>query len=84
MRKDNLTNKPGPRTRLDFTCYDILAQIGDQKALETLGDSVVHVYILENSIKKGVTTPKDMHNRKRDHGKNLTLNQIAEKIQLQT
>jgi len=83
LRKDNLATKSGPRTRSVFNNRVLLEQIGDQTALETLGDSVVHVYILENSIKKGVKSRKDMHNNKRDHGKNLALNKIAKNKQLQ-
>jgi len=83
LRKDNITNKPGTKTRFDFTSQDILMQIGDQTALETLGDAVVHVYILEKQIKKGATRREEMHNQKRDYGKNLSLNKIAENIQLQ-
>lgn len=83
LRKDNFSTKPGKKTRLYFPDPDILVQIGDQTALETLGDAVVDVYILENTIKKGATSRQDMHNRKRDYGKNLTLIKIAKKFQLQ-
>jgi len=83
LRKDNISTKLGKRTRLHFENPDVLMQIGDQTALETLGDAVVDVYILENTIKKGATSRQHMHNRKRDYGKNLTLIKIAKKIQLQ-
>jgi len=83
LRKDNFTNKPGTRTRRDFPSQDLIMQIGDQTTLETLGDAVIHVYILENSIRKGAKNREDMHTRKRDYGMNVTLDRVATKIRLQ-
>ena len=83
FRKDNITNKPGTRTRLDFPSRDMIMQIGDQTALETLGDAVIHVYILENRIENGAKSREDMHIQKMDYGKNVTLTKVAKKIRLQ-
>ncbi len=52
LRKDNFTTKPGKKTRINFPDPDILTQIGDQTSLETLGDAVIDVYILENTKRR--------------------------------
>jgi dsRNA-specific ribonuclease len=83
MRKDNLETKSGTRTITDFPSPESRTQLGDQTALETLGDAVINVYLLENQIAKGARTREEMHNQKRDYGKNLSLKKIAEKIKLQ-
>lgn len=83
MRKDNLATKPGTRTIMEFPSLESRIQLGDQKALETLGDAVIYVYLLEKQIEKGARSQEEMHNQKREYGKNLSLNQIAEKMKLQ-
>lgn len=83
MRKDNLETKPGTRTLTDFPSLESRNQLGDQTALETLGDAVINVYLLKKQIEKGARSREEMHNQKRDYGKNLSLNKIAEKIKLQ-
>ncbi len=82
MRTDNILGKPGTRTIRDFTSQEKIRGIGDQTALETLGDSIIDVYILEDTINKGASKREHMHNRKRDFGKNVAINRVAEKIQL--
>ena len=83
MRKDNLATKPGTRTVIEFPSLESRIQLGDQTALETLGDAVIYVYLLEKQIQKGARSREEMHNQKRDYGKNLSLNKIAENIKLQ-
>jgi len=83
MRKDNIATKPGTRTVIEFPSLESRIKLGDQTALETLGDAVIYVYLLENQIQKGARSREEMHNQKRDYGKNLSLNKIAENIKLQ-
>lgn len=83
MRKDNITTKAGTKTIIEFPSQESRIQVGDQTALETLGDAVIYVYLLEKQIKKGATRRKEMHKQKRDYGKNLSLKKIAENNKLQ-
>jgi ribonuclease-3 len=84
MRKDVL-NSPADTTALSFfRTIEKITEIGHQEALETLGDSILYVRVLEKYIKDDKVMSKDFASFiKEKFGENIRLHHCASKHDLE-
>lgn len=83
IRKDNFHTAMGNKAVETFHSVEKMLEIGHQKAFETLGDSIIYVYLLECFIESPIVESKDMHEIKVQFGQNEALKAIAKHIDLQ-